>query len=160
MKLIPWPATREKGKRRLNGFQFKGDLAHFRVSEDLQPLTQGPIVEWGLATLRWLLRFPGPGNFRETQFDVVADGQGRIVFVLEDPALASSELQVSANPASPSAALLTDHSEPVHEIRYYDIPARKPWRWVVGPALAFGVAVLLVCAGWRRRRRSKLIVAA
>ena len=38
----------------------------------------------------------------------------------------------------------------------YDVPARKPWRWVIGPPLGLA-AMVVACRWWRGRRKVALL---
>jgi hypothetical protein len=42
-----------------------------------------------------------------------------------------------------------------HTIEGWDVPARKPWLWIVGIPLAFGVSAWLARQAWLRRRKRR-----
>ncbi len=80
---------------------------------------------------------------------------GREVFHLADPTVRHATLSPDGR------ALLTLHrndGEPSW-MQCWDVPARKPLAWVLGPPLALGAALVGVRMWWRRRRARKSAIA-
>jgi hypothetical protein len=86
-------------------------------------------------------------EYRENIIDVRT---GRVVFRATDPVFVGSRLSPDGQ-----TLLVHDDRDDRHEIRCYDVPERKPLRWVFGVPLLAGVLLLALRAGWRRCQRRR-----
>jgi WD40 repeat protein len=144
------------------GMTLAGDTPRVRasylhVSSAVQPLsrwnaTPAPPPNFLTVCLDWLLSRQAKDDeesYLERIFDLRT---GRIVFQLDDAAIRTSVLSPDGR-----SLLVTNEEKGPRVIRCFDVPERKPLRWVVGVPLAAGLLLLSVRAGWRRLRRPSAV---